>query len=73
MGYDIWVADDPELEREDLCSLPWAYPYFSITIRGLRDIREEMSAQGMTTDSDLPYTEEQIAHALAMASPQPSR
>lgn len=71
MGYSIWVADDPELHDERVVSDPEDYPYFSISIGGMREIREEMRAQEMTEDTDLPYTEEQIEHALRLSRPEP--
>ena len=71
MGFDIWVADDPELHDEDVQSDPSEYPSFGISFRGMRDLRQEMDAQGMTDSTEIPCTEEQIERALRCARREP--
>jgi hypothetical protein len=45
MGFDIWVADDPELHG----GAESDFPYFSIKNSAMSDLREEMRAQGILT------------------------
>jgi hypothetical protein len=45
MGFDIWVADDPELHGGPASD----FPYFSINNSAMSDLREEMRTQGILT------------------------
>jgi hypothetical protein len=53
MGFDVWVAENPELHGREPCG----FPHFSINNRAMRDLREEMRAQGLLD----PYLEYRLS------------